>query len=564
MHTSNKKYQPFLDSLDRLGFCTLRVFDDTPIQQLRDLYSEHFEQQPINEMYASHNSNPAEKGIAISNAIQTIVGDKLQTLLPDYNYFIGHFMVKGAHVDKEFSLHQDWNIVDETKHKSYQIWIPLQLTTTVNGGMFVVPGSHKFFNNFRSGSYSIPVVPYCNEIKAICTDINVPAGNILIYHNGLFHASHPNNTDEIRIAVIVNFVEKNAPTYFFQKNAEQKTTDLYPITGEVLLSHLPLLEKGIVPLTIEKTGITHLSPTDNNTITGKTLRKHYQMAFWGCRAVHVKQLHIATNRFFENELNREGYTIVDLLSTSELKLFQDHYAQHFGGIDKLPGKFTTLQHTDSSTKLTIHQFISANVQPALNRYFSNYNIPVSQYYTKKALTSGDIDLHADSTLLLNHQLEPHYAIWVPLVDVNEQNGCLTVIPKSHSMQQTIYGGSFSGCHEKHREWLRQFEVPVRLKAGQAIVFDNNLLHNSTANLTLNDRICFTFRMIHTSSDLYSFICEDKEINSLSVYLENENYYMDEHWNGEGLYRGGKFIGSMKNGIVSLSIEDYIDAGINEL
>src|SRR5205807_2339126 len=158
--------------------------------------------------------------------------------------------------------------------------------------------------------------------------------------------------------------------------------------------------------------------------------------------------------------------------------------------------FTTLQHTDMQTKKSIHEFIVANTQRALCGLFKDFIVPVSQYYTKKAFTTGDIDLHADSTLLINHQLEPHYAIWVPLVDVNETNGCLTVIPQSHKDQQMIYGGSFRGRQEDHREWLRQFEVPIHLKAGQAIIFDNNILHNSTSNSTSEDRICFTFRMTH--------------------------------------------------------------------
>jgi hypothetical protein len=236
----------------------------------------------------------------------------------------------------------------------------------------------------------------------------------------------------------------------------------------------------------------------------------------------------------------------------------DEYQRQFGQIDRQPGRFTTLQHTDAKTKKDVHEFIVSNMQTPLQNYFKDYLIPVSQYYTKKAHTSRDIDLHADSTLLLNHQLEPHYAIWIPLVDVDENNGCLTVIPRSHRNQQAIYGGSFEGAQQAHREWLRQYEVPIRLKAGQAIVFDNNLLHNSTANVTDGDRICFTFRMTHYASDYYSFICSDKDSKNIDLYLEGHDYYMNERWDGEGNHISGKFSGVLRDRIAYFEKEELLN------
>lgn len=558
MSNSNKNYQPFLNSLDKLGFCTFRVFEEDTILQLRKLYSEHFEHQPITGLYASHNANVAEKGLAISKSIQAIVQEHLQQVFPEYDYFLGHFMVKGAHVNKEFALHQDWNIVDEAKYKSYQVWIPLQLTSPENGGIFVVPGSHKFFNNYRSGSYGIPVVPDQEEIKHIATDLIIPPSNILIYHNGLFHASHPNHTNQIRIAVIVNYVERTAPTYFFQKNSNTAKTELYPITGNSLVAHLPEFEKGIINPAFSMEQEVDICATENNKITYWDLVTNFRKMFPETQAAQVKQLHVTNDYQLEQQMNEDGFAVLDLLNNEEVTVFKDKYLSLFGDIDREPGRFTTLQDTNQSTKVAIHEFIQKHIQKPLERYFNNFAIPVSQYYTKKANTSGDIDLHADSTLLLNHQLEPHYAIWIPLVDVDENNGCLTVVPRSHKNPLTMYGGSFPGRQNEHREWLRQFEIPIRLKAGQALVFDNNLLHNSTANITNGDRICFTFRMIHSSSDLYSFIAKTKTAKDLDIYLETPNYYMADNWDGEGRCITGQFSGILFNGVRDFKKEELIN------
>jgi ectoine hydroxylase-related dioxygenase (phytanoyl-CoA dioxygenase family) len=557
MSNLKKDYRPFLESLDTLGFCTFRLFEDETITQLKDLYQVHFGDKEINGLYASHNSNAAEKALAISHGIEAIVASRMAEVLADYNFFLGHYVVKGANEQKTFALHQDWNIVDESADKSYQVWIPLQLTYPGNGGIFVVPGSHKFLNNYRSGSYGIPVIAQSEAVKRISTNLIVPAGNVIIYQNGLFHASHPNNTDQIRAAVIVNYVEKKARTFFFQKNEEKKCTELYAVTGDSLIAHLPDLEKGITGSDLTLHSETPLNRVVNEKITERDLIRYYDLIFPGVEAPQVKQLHVAKDPRLEQLLDMQGYAVVDFLNEEEVLLFKEKYQSTFGHISREAGRFTTLQHTDAQTKRSTHDFIVANTLRPLDKLFKDYIVPVSQYYTKKAHTSGDIDLHADSTLLINHQLEPHYAIWVPLVDVDETNGCLTVIPQSHKNQQAVYGGSFRGRQETHREWLRQYELAIPLRAGQAVIFDNNTLHNSTPNVTGEDRICFTFRMTHMASDYYSFISQAEDKKDLDVYLESHNYYMDEMWDGGGAHISGKPAGTMQDGLFEFEKTDIL-------
>jgi ectoine hydroxylase-related dioxygenase (phytanoyl-CoA dioxygenase family) len=552
LNMQNKKYQPFLESLDELGFSTFKVFDDAEIDALKLLYEKHFGQKQINNLYASHNSNPIGKSLAINNGIREIVQGKLQQVFPDYNYFIGHYMVKGANTDKEFALHQDWNIVDEAQYKSYQVWIPLQLTYPENGGICVVPGSHRFFNNFRSGSYGLPFIQLDEKIKQIATDILVPSGSVLIYPNCLFHASHPNHTDEDRIAVIVNFVQKAAPTFYFHKNEQVGKTDLYPITGETLIAYLPQLEKGIVDSSFELATSTHLSEVNNSQIASQDLVNEFNKRFEHAEAAQLKQLHIAKDRKFEKQLNKEGYAIIDFLSDNEVGLFKAEYFKYFGQIDRSPGRFTTLQDAGTMLKRQMHNFIVKHIEEAMNRYFKDYTIPVSQFYIKKAFTSGDIDLHADSSLLLNHQLEPHYAIWVPLIDVDESNGTLTVIPHSHKINRAFFAASLGGYHKDHLDWLRKFEVPIKLKAGQAIIFDNNLLHNSTANKSAFDRLCITFRVTHFASQYYSFFCKNLVTSdSVEISEEPNDYYMNEQWDGNAQFVTGKHKGTYIHGITKI-------------
>ena len=542
-------YQPFLNALDTLGFCTFPILGDGEIAALSSLYQRFFAEKSINELYVTHNANPIADVLAINKGIKEIVSEPLRAVFPDYDYFIGHFVAKPANSTDYFSLHQDWNIVDEKRYRSYQVWIPLQFTYPDNGGIFAVAGSHKFFYNFRSGSYGIPFLKFDDKIKSLVTDVIVPPGSVYIFQNGLFHGSYPNQTNEKRIAVIANFVEKIAPTYYFHKNTEKQQTDLYEISGETLLQHLPNLEKGIVDADLKLVGSRELCSTDNQKVSPEILENEFKAMFGKASPKQIKQLHIAKSPELEQKLNEDGYTVVDFLDEETVRIFKNEYNLRFGNIDRTPGRFTTLQHTNAIVKKEIHDFIVKNVDASMRKYFQDFIIPVSQFYTKKAFTSGDIDLHADSSLLINHQLEPHYAIWVPLIDVNSGNGTLTVVPKSHRINRAFFAASLGGYHQDHLEWLRQFEVPITLKAGQAVIFDNNLLHNSTANTSAFDRLCFTFRTTHFASQYYSFFTANKEMGFVEISQEKQDYYMNEQWDGDVDKVTGKLVGTHKKGIV---------------
>ena len=542
MDFSKTYYPPFLNALDDLGFCTLRLFEDKQIAQLRQLYEDKFGGTIGQGLHATHNSNPAKHALAVSEEIKAIVDETLQAVFPEYDYFIGHFMVKGAQSPDEFRLHQDWNIVDETKYNTYQVWIPLQLTYPSNGGLFVVPGSHRFFANYRSGSYDIPRIQYDSNIRYASTDLMVPPGNAVIYHNALFHGSYPNRTDEARMAVIVNYAEKLANTYYFHRNEAKHITELYTIDAAALVGDLPRLEKNEVP-SLSLAGQLPFSDIRNEEISSADMVEKYRSVFGDVPATQIKQLHIAADPELETRLNTDGYAVVDLLDEHDLRKFREEYDRHFGQLDRTPGRFTTLQHTDVTTRKQMHDFIVREVDAPLRKFFKDFVIPVSQFYTKKAHTSGDIDLHADSSLLLNHQLEPHYAIWIPLLDVDANLGTLTVIPRSHLPKNVFFSGSLGGYHQPHMDWLRQLEVPLVLKAGQAVIFDNNLLHNSTANRTDTDRVCFTFRMTHSASSYYSFVAKGE--GGIDLWEEGFDYYMAADWDGDGRKSTGRHKGEMK-------------------
>lgn len=533
-------------AMREIGFCVTPLVDEAAVTQLKALYEENFKPRPETGLYASHNANPFEFNKRIDKSIYEIVAPCLNKVFEGYRYFVGHYMVKQPQTQAEFALHQDWNIVDESHYTSYQVWIPLDIACRQNGGMFVTPGSHRFFGNHRSGSYDIPRIATDDLIHSLISEVTVAPGNALVYHNSLFHGSYPNLTQQERLSVIVNVYQHDAPIYYFHHNGEADTTELYPLSSDILLNTLPQLEKGQLPSYFSAVDTLPANKVDNARITSQMMQERFYDTF-GPQAVagECKQLHILNDPKLEQEINQYGYTVVDFLNDAEVKEMMDEYLNFFPNIDRTPGRFTTLEHSSYEKKTAVHQFLTTKLQAALQRLFHNYEVPVSQFYTKKAHTSGDIDLHGDTTLLLNSHFEPHYAIWCPLMEVDENNGTLTVIPFSHRVFNTIFTNTVDWPFDDHLDWIRQFEKPLHLKPGQAVLFDNNLIHNSTANTTETDRVCIAMRFTHQKSQYYSFFKPDRKKDLMEVYAHPHDYYMNQEWKGDqDRPDNGKFVGTM--------------------
>ena len=93
--------------------------------------------------------------------------------------------------------------------------------------------------------------------------------------------------------------------------------------------------------------------------------------------------------------------------------------------------------------------------------------------TAKKEVNHTTPAHADS--LSMHGSTDAVVVWVPLIDMNEEHGLLQVSPKSHILEH--YNVKFKDGFGNVDEEYYDFE-PVKVKKGDALVFNSNLVHRS--------------------------------------------------------------------------------------
>lgn len=178
-------------------------------------------------------------------AIRDALVEPVKKYFQHYELFGGTFMVKAPVNSTMLPLHQDWSVVDEDQYQSIFIWCPLVDIYPENGGLFVIPGSHTYFRNYRSGSMQSRRIMPEGKIKEHVVDIRLSAGQALAYSDRLFHGSYP-TTEEPRIVATGRVNEEEASLVYYHRVGDGRV-DIIKASPAFYLSDANRLDRGERP-----------------------------------------------------------------------------------------------------------------------------------------------------------------------------------------------------------------------------------------------------------------------------------------------------------------------------
>jgi hypothetical protein len=119
----------------------------------------------------------------------------------------------------------------------------------------------------------------------------------------------------------------------------------------------------------------------------------------------------------------------------------------------------------------------------ISRLLNDYVILQCNFYVKPP-GRGAFNLHQNwpATADLN---ETTVSIWSPLVDVTHENGAIGVVPGTHKIVPHVQGPKtasyFAGLETEMV--ARGMVETLQLRVGEAVIFDDGLIHGSPPNLT---------------------------------------------------------------------------------
>lgn len=112
-------------------------------------------------------------------------------------------------------------------------------------------------------------------------------------------------------------------------------------------------------------------------------------------------------------------------------------------------------------------------------------------------------------------------VWCPLIDLTDNNGVLQILKGSHRIIPTYRGATVPCLYGSMKdEEIVPYLTPVYVKAGQAIIFDQSIIHYSAANTSNERRITTNIFVIHKEASI-RIAYYNKELHPDKVELFDE-------------------------------------------
>jgi hypothetical protein len=194
---------PRLDAaLTRDGYAVVPMLEDDEVRRLRDLF-EDVRPAAVTGFSASPATLPADLAVEVSAAIAAVVVPRLDAMMHGFRVLGGAFLAKGSGDGGELGVHQDWTCVDESASRSLNVWCALGDIGRDDGGLEVVPGSHRWFRSYRSPTVPSVHLPFSEDLTAVLRPVAVRAGEAVCYDHRLFHGSRANRSGNLRLVAQV-------------------------------------------------------------------------------------------------------------------------------------------------------------------------------------------------------------------------------------------------------------------------------------------------------------------------------------------------------------------------
>jgi len=198
------------------GYCVLPNFlNSVQLEEIDQLYA-NLGIESLNEIYSNIKDKDTDVNQNIDNTLVKIFSPSIQNHFTNYKTGGGVFLVKGTGETSVSSLHQDWNVVDESKFQSVCVFCPLVDVDEQNGCLQIVKGSHKWFQNLRSFNMPSLFINF-NDVKKLLCSVPAKRGDAIVFAHNVFHGSFANKTDQIRPAASVSLLSKRAKLIHYYK-----------------------------------------------------------------------------------------------------------------------------------------------------------------------------------------------------------------------------------------------------------------------------------------------------------------------------------------------------------
>lgn len=203
------------------------------------------------------------------------------------------------------------------------------------------------------------------------------------------------------------------------------------------------------------------------------------------------------------------------------------YAERLNKVDPSIILSATQDCQDANLYATIDQKVKEILIPIVSKYFVNYQALIGAFLIKRVGDDTYMNLHQDWNLTDEEQYLS-FNIWIPLQDIDNENGCLQFLPGSHNIIPTIRPNhKYDWAFRNVIPFISKRLVSVFPKKGQCVLINHAIVHSSEVNKKNIPRVAAFLTLIPKDAPILHYFSEDKEHVEL-YQLKQEEFYQIEY------------------------------------
>ena len=222
----------------------------------------------------------ANYGMNIQKKIHQILAEVNNEVLPKifninkiHHNLLNVLVLKFFKDKNEFFPHQDVSLIDENEGPTIFAWIPTENIDTENGSLLVLPKSHKSFRWQRTHNQkNSPFHEIYNLLIKKMIPLYLNKGDLILFDNTLIHASLPNKTTKVRIAMNTGIAPKMCSLVHYQAIENKNRKILKYIVDEKFWHSGAFSNPNSVPIQYNKPKVEYIKR--KTTISYSEIKKY--------------------------------------------------------------------------------------------------------------------------------------------------------------------------------------------------------------------------------------------------------------------------------------------------
>jgi hypothetical protein len=234
-----------------------------------------------------------------------------------------------------------------------------------------------------------------------------------------------------------------------------------------------------------------------------------------------KMLQVFRDEKHQSDFEKNGFVILPFYTAEEIIALENLY--HRLHPQNEQGFFPSTFSKDKNYRYEADSEIKRIGNRSIEKYCQDIKVVCGSFIVKSPGPESGMCVHQDMSLIDESRFTG-INIWVPLVDLTIENGALFVLPGSHRIFPTYRGSSIPEFFAPVMENMIDYLQPVLIKAGEAVFFDQSIIHFSPPNYSAGIRIVTNTYFTHKNTEYRTYYWnKDEHKNAVEAFAQDDDF-----------------------------------------